>query len=354
MKISFILPGFSRYPVGGYKIAFEYANRLANHGYDVQLIFLNNNHWKKLGLLQRGFVYLATQYEPKWFTLNKNIKKISYCDKKFKRKIPTDIAVATAVETAYPTEKICPEAHKMYLIQDFENWNVSNEYLYSTYKLGFKNIVIAKWLKKVVDKYSLQPSIYIRNPLNITQYQVHNSIEKRDKYTIGMLYHSAPYKGSTETFSSLCKLKDRFPELKIIMFGTCDPPKNLPTWVKYYKNASQQQTIDIYNKISIFISGSIKEGFGLTGLEAMACGAALVTTDYDGAKEYAVNKVNSLMVPVKDWKSLREKVAYLIVNDNVRKEIAKKGVQTARKFSWSEAYRRFADTILDINNDFGD
>lgn len=346
MKISFILPGFTRHPVGGYKIVFEYANRLSKNGFDVQIVFLNNNRLKKLGWMRRVPLYLATQYEPRWIKLNKNIKKISYCDTEFNQKIKTDIAIATAVETVYPTEKICLQAHKIYFIQDFEDWNVSKKYLYSTYKLGFKNIVIAKWLKDIVDKYSLQPSVYIRNPLDITQYRVFNPIENRNKYTIGMLYHSGSYKGSAETFESLCRLKDRFSELKIIMFGTCDPPKDLPEWVTYYKNASQEQTVKIYNNINIFVCGTIKEGFGLTGLEAMACGATLVTTDYEGAKEYAINGINSLTVPVKDWKNLREKVAYLMMNNDVRMKLANKGIETARNFSWEKAYFKFVNAIM--------
>ena len=39
MKISFVLPGVSRIPVGGFKMAFEYANRLSNRGHEVTLIF---------------------------------------------------------------------------------------------------------------------------------------------------------------------------------------------------------------------------------------------------------------------------------------------------------------------------
>lgn len=99
--------------------------------------------------MRRIPLYLVTQYEPRWFKLNKNIKKISYCDTKFNRKIKTDIAIATAVETVYPTKKISPQARKVYFIQGLEDWNVSKEYLHSTYKSGFTNIVIAKWLKKL-------------------------------------------------------------------------------------------------------------------------------------------------------------------------------------------------------------
>lgn len=351
MKVSFVLPGFSRKPVGGYKIAFEYANRLVKHGYDVELIFINNNSLKRQKLphiLRKQLLFCATQYEPTWFKLDKRIKKISYLDSRFSKKIKTDVAIATAVETAYPTKRICVANKKYYFIQDFEDWNVSKDYLYCTYKLGFKNIVIAKWLKDIVDKYSLQPSVYIRNPLDITQYRVFNPIENRNKYTIGMLYHSGSYKGSAKTFESLCRLKDRFSELKIIMFGTCDPPKDLPEWVTYYKNASQERTVKIYNNINIFVCGTIKEGFGLTGLEAMACGATLVTTDYEGAKEYAINGINSLTVPVKDWKNLREKVAYLMTNNDVRMKLANKGIETARNFSWKKAYSEFVNAVTDL------
>lgn len=70
-------------------------------------------------------------------------------------------------------------------------------------------------VKKIMDNYSAQPSVYIRNPLDTTQYRVFDSIKNRDKYTIGMLYHSSPYKGSAETFKSLCRLKAKFPKLKI-------------------------------------------------------------------------------------------------------------------------------------------
>ena len=39
MKISFVLPGVSRVPVGGYKMIFEYANRLCKRGHEITLIF---------------------------------------------------------------------------------------------------------------------------------------------------------------------------------------------------------------------------------------------------------------------------------------------------------------------------
>ena len=59
---------------------------------------------------------------------------------------------------------------------------------------------------------------------------------------------------------------------------------------------------DILNYASIFICSSINEGFGLTGAESMACGCALATTSYPAVFEYAVDKKNCLVSPVKDIK----------------------------------------------------
>src|SRR4051794_19718590 len=38
MKITFVLPGSSRVPMGGYKVVFEYANCLSERGHTVTVI----------------------------------------------------------------------------------------------------------------------------------------------------------------------------------------------------------------------------------------------------------------------------------------------------------------------------
>ena len=52
-----------------------------------------------------------------------------------------------------------------------------------------------------------------------------------------------------------------------------------------------------YDAVSRFAVGSWFEGFGQPGLEALACGVPLVTTDNGGCREYAVHEETALMVP---------------------------------------------------------
>ena len=38
MRITFILPGLSRYPSGGFKVVYQYANKFAEDGHQVTII----------------------------------------------------------------------------------------------------------------------------------------------------------------------------------------------------------------------------------------------------------------------------------------------------------------------------
>lgn len=348
-KIYFVLPGFSRRPIGGYKIILKYANLLASENYEVRIVYLEDDRYPKYSWKWLILKYW-TKKGPDWIKVNNSIKTRTIKDIK-KAKIENnseDIVIASSVETVSPTEELFSKAKKFYFIQDLEDWNVDKDYLFETYNKNFTNITISRWLKEVVDEHTVdrKKTEYIRNPIDTTAYRVLTPIEERNPFKVGMLYHKAPYKGSKNTLKVIMDLKKSYPELELIMFGTADTPKKLPKWVTYHKNATQAETIEIYNDISIFVSGTIKEGFGLTGLEAMACGAALVSTDYLGAKEYAQDNINSLLSPVNEYTTLQKNIKILMKDNTLRIRLAKNGVKKAQEYSWDKAYNRFKKIIF--------
>lgn len=350
MKICFVLPQVSKDPVGGYKIVFEYANRLVKDNFDVSIVFINDNAFKLRKIphgLKHLIINVRTQIQPRWFPLDKRIKKISSVSKsKMKNIAENNIVVATDSTTVDFVLKYFPKSKKFYLIQGYETWNMSKDELYKTYNLGFKKIVVSKWLKKIVDDHSDTKSIYIQNPININKYKINTPISQRNKYILGMLYHESAGKGCKYTLKAIENLRKKYPKLQLIMFGTPKKPQNLPSWISYYRNATQEQTISIYNKISIFAVGALNEGFGLTGLEAMACGAALITTDFPAVYEYAENKETALISHRKNVREMEKNIDYLIQNNDYRCQLAEKGAQSAKAFSWESAYNKFKKAIL--------
>lgn len=349
MRICFVLPGVARQPVGGYKMAFEYANRLVKENHEVLILYLNQDLLKNYSvplIVKRKIAKILTKIVPKWFDLNKKIKKISNLDLDYKEKLgKLDVCIATSAEkTVEEVNKNLIAKTKLYLIQDYENWNISDKELIATYKLGFKNIVVAKWLKQIVDQYSPTESVLIPNAIDTSIYTETVPIQNRDNHTIALLYHESPHKGLKNAFKVLDKLKQKYPDLKVIMFGKFPKPE-LPNWITYYKGASQKKTVEIYNSVKVFLCSTIEEGFGLTGIEAMACGACLVSTDYRGVREYAVNNYNSLLSPVGDIDAQVENVIRIFENKELQKNISSNGIQHVKKFKWSEAMKKLNKTI---------
>ena len=110
-------------------------------------------------------------------------------------------------------------------------------------------------------------------------------------------------------------------------------------------DASKEDTVKIYNSVSIFLCATVSEGYGLTGLEAMSCGAVLVSTDYNGVKEYAVNEENALLSPVKNVEALVCNVKKVIEDYNLRKRLSSNGISRAKNFSWEKAISLFENYI---------
>lgn len=351
MKICFVLPRYVRHPIGGYKIVYEYANRLvANSRNEVYILYLNDNTLSKKPLplfLKKILINQFTNLGPNWFNLDKRVKNISMTQKKWRRKLgKVDKVIATAATTVGPTAKLFPNNSKFYLIQDFENWYMSDLDLYKTYNYpGFTNITISKWLENVVLMHSSNPTFYLQNPLDVENYKINVPINHRKHHTVALLYHEAPYKGTKYALEAIHVLKKIYPDLTVIMFGAYPRPQDLPNWIDYFQNASKKKTIEIYNSVCIFLNASIKEGFGLTGLEAMACGAALVSTDYLGVKEYAVDKKNALLSSIKNSSELVKNVSFLFENDEERIRLAINGNKTAQYFSWNVAYKKFLSIL---------
>lgn len=352
IKICFVLPRFSRKAIGGYKIVFEYANRLSEIGYDISILFINDYVFiehKVPTFLKEPCSFLLTQIEPRWFKLSNKVKKISG----LKNRVlldSFDVCVATAVETVEYCVNYFPRAKKAYLIQDFEAWNVTEEEVFKTYNEGFKNIVVSRWLKELVDNHCDNPSVLISNPIDLDIYTPTVPIEKRQNHTIGLLYHSNEYKGLRYSIESLKMLKKKYPDLKVYMFGTTCPEVEVPGLVEFIKNASQEQTVRIYNKVSVFMCSTIREGYGLTGMEAMACGATLATTDYGAVREYGIEGVNCLMSPIRDAVAMADNVSRLLDDDSLRFRISNEGRKSLQTFDWKVAVNTFDNTIRSMFN----
>ena len=347
-KISFCLPVIAKSPAGGFKVVFEYANKLSERGYDITLYFDCSTHLQKYFMpdfIRMFICKLMVYYYPRWFQLDYRIKKLAVNGINDGSIMKSDIIFATAIETSFFVANLSDEkGKKYYLIQDFENWNFSDQIVNNSFNLGMKNVAISKWLCKKVEGVSGVCS-YVPNAIRTDVFKITNAIEDRNNHCVMLLYHEGVHKGLEYAFRVLEKLKQRYPDLQVNMFGTPEKPESLADWINYKRNASETELLEMYNNSSVFLCASINEGFGLTGLESMACGCALVSTAYSGVLEYAVDGYNALLSPVKDVDSLYSNIVKLFEDNELRIRIASQGAEDAKSFSWENTMKQLETQI---------
>ncbi len=343
MKITFYLPGADNVKSGGYKVIFKYSELLAERGNDVSIVYSNHN-MRGMGILynilplRKLIVYRKFGKRPKWYDLDERVKVIYAFNGINDPAIPdADVIIATAVDTAEEVAKL-PQSkgEKWYFVQGHETWIKGEDYSFNSYKQPLRIITVSNYLKKLIKTCSLNEVTVIRNAVQLDKFCVTTPIRERDKYSVAMLNHKLPEKGSKYGIKAIRLLKKDYPQLKAHLFGTCERPKDLPEWIEYTQHATENQLLEIYNSSAIFISPVINEGFGLTGAESMACGCAFVSSDYDAVHEYAKDNENSLLCPAKNEKALYEKAKMCIEDDELRYRLAEQGARDVQEMSWEK------------------
>lgn len=351
-SISFLLPGPPTRPAGGFKVALEYANYLAKLGYEVNVVypyalyFNRKSIFGKINTLIRFPFAMLKHYTAKsWFKLDESVKEHRFFSLNPLYVPKTDYYVATALETAFRLKVYdLSDKHKLYLIQGFEAWGDPEETVYESYRLGLKNIAVSNWLKNKVESAGAQCTL-IRNGFDFDYFRLTQPIDDRSPYTVSMMYSDDKKKGYEYGLEALCTVRNRYPQLKVMMFGTPERPADMPGWIDYYRQPDRDTHNRIYNSSSIYLAPSLQEGWGLTVGEAMICGNAIVCTDTLGFQEMVTDGKEGLIVPVKNSRALADALLKLIDNPELRLSMANTSVRTIASFSWEDSFRKFGSLL---------
>ncbi len=84
----------------------------------------------------------------------------------------------------------------------------------------------------------------------------------------------------------------------------------------------------------VVVQPSPKEGWGLTVVEAGACGTAVVAADSPGLRDSVVRDATGLLVPYGDERALAEALVRVLEDRPLRERLAAAGLARARTFSW--------------------
>lgn len=135
-----------------------------------------------------------------------------------------------------------------------------------------------------------------------------------------------PYAGRGSLFPNLAEIARRCGVEERVRFLGLVPEEDKPA---------------LYSLATVFVFPSVYEGFGLTPLEAMACGAPVLCSDATSLPE-VVGDAAVLFDP-NDEKALAEALTCILSDDKRRGELRRRGLEQASRFSW----RRTAEETLE-------
>jgi glycosyltransferase involved in cell wall biosynthesis len=187
--------------------------------------------------------------------------------------------------------------------------------------------------------------------VELEKYRVVTPLEQRP-LQVAMPYYDFWMKGGKLGCKALADVKARIPDVDVVMFATIDPDEPLPSWVTFVRSPPQDVLVrEIYNGSRVFVAPSVREGFGLPPIEAMACGCALVITDNGGSRDYAIHERTALVSEPRDVASMAGHIESLLTDDDARLALARRGLEFVRGFTWDESARRLETLMLEYAAD---
>jgi glycosyltransferase involved in cell wall biosynthesis len=203
------------------------------------------------------------------------------------------------------------------------------------YRAPCPKVCVAKWLIDVGIDLGVTREQFVHVPVGIDHnlFRMAEPVEARS-HRVAMLYHGHASKGARYGLQALREVKERVPDLTVALFGTADPPPDLPPWMTFARAPTQAEIVRAFNETSVFVCSSIVEGFGLANVEAMACGCALVTSANGGSDDYALNGETALVSEPRDAATMADHIEALLYDDDLRLALARRGREYVQRFNW--------------------
>lgn len=116
---------------------------------------------------------------------------------------------------------------------------------------------------------------------------------------------------------------------------------NLGEHVSYLGKLDDSELIKLYSAADALLAPSLYEGFGLTVLEAMACGTPVITSNTTSLPEVAGDA--AILVAPNDIKAMVAGVSRLMQSPDFRQRLVEAGLSRVKTFTWVNTAKQIAN-----------
>jgi phosphoheptose isomerase len=178
----------------------------------------------------------------------------------------------------------------------------------------------------------------------------------RDEAIVLQLGRMVPRKGVDTVIQSIGRLRhDRGIDARLLVVGGDgeDPANQISPELKRLGQVARHEGVDdrvtfigrrgrqvlklYYSAADVFVTVPWYEPFGITPLEAMACGTPVIGSAVGGIKHTVAHGETGFLVPPRDPDAIAEKLALLLSEPDLRREMSLDAIRRVNeRFTWSQ------------------
>jgi len=181
--------------------------------------------------------------------------------------------------------------------------------------------------------------------------------EKYSDPTVTYVGRLKRYKSADHVFAAVAQLQGDFPAIRVEVIGAGDDDARLrrraselgmSDRVHFAGFVPVEQKVEILRRSWVVVCPSLKEGWGLTNIEANACGSPVVCADVPGLRDSAIDGETGLLYPYGSIDLLAGHLRRVLTDAVLRARLAQGGVQWAAQFHWDQAARETEEIVEQV------
>jgi glycosyltransferase involved in cell wall biosynthesis len=197
---------------------------------------------------------------------------------------------------------------------------------------------------------------------------IHNGVEserfrpgvKSSSLRILFLGRLRRYKSVDVIIRAMPIILQQIPEIHLDIVGSGPMAKELQSLVEklgmsdrihFHGFVSEMDKLEFLRQAHIAIQPSMKEGWGLTVLEANACGTPVIAANVPGLIDSVIDGETGILVPHGDPAMLAHEVVALLTDVKRYQRISQAAVEWARRFNWKQSARSCLELFTQLVQD---
>jgi glycosyltransferase involved in cell wall biosynthesis len=170
---------------------------------------------------------------------------------------------------------------------------------------------------------------------------------------VGAVGRLKKYKSFDHLLEAFVDVRADIPDAKLVIVGDGDDkPRlmqiasslSLNDAVTFTGFVSEEEKVTLLNRMHCAVNTSAKEGWGLTVIEANACGTPTISSDVEGLRDAVVDGETGLLYPYGDRLQLAEKISLVLRDEHLRSRLTAAAIERAAEFDWDTA----ADKTMEV------